>query len=56
MPEIGISLGHVKPFSYPEADDSVAFCFRPDVMEEEELQHFPTFRRWAKVKYLLCML
>lgn len=40
-----LEKGHVKPFSYPEADDSVAFCFRPDVMEEEELQHFPTFRR-----------
>jgi hypothetical protein len=32
-----------RPFFHPDSDDGIAFCFRPDVMEEEELQQFPEF-------------
>ncbi|XP_028404189.1 lysine-specific histone demethylase 1B-like [Dendronephthya gigantea] len=35
----------VKPFCLPESDDGIALCFRPDVMEPDELKEFPEFAK-----------
>ena len=40
-----ILLADVRPFFPSDSDDGIALCFRPDVMEPEELKEFPEFGR-----------
>ena len=38
-----LEQAEARPFFHPDSDDGIAFCFRPDVMEDEELIQFPEF-------------
>ncbi|XP_046839081.1 lysine-specific histone demethylase 1B-like [Xenia sp. Carnegie-2017] len=40
-----LAQAEIRPFSQSEMDGCYAFCFQPDVMEENELQYFSEFAR-----------